>query len=172
MLLYYQQYHDTKDRIDELKESIISSGGSGSGSGGGISGKKLLELADASISGSGGGGGSSSIGIGDDSGPETDQIPTTTTPHTTTTTPTTTTTTTPTTTTTTTPTTTTTLNQLILEKKNLHAYLKSYEKDFNSKHGRPVQQHEDIQPVAAEYNRYKNLKQLISEEKLKVNSTI
>lgn len=48
---------------------------------------------------------------------------------------------------------------LIEEKKNLHAYLKAYEHDFHRQHGRAVMRHEDIQPVAQEYQRYKELKQ-------------
>jgi len=59
------------------------------------------------------------------------------------------------------------LEKLQLEKKNLHAYLKAYEIDFNSRHGRPVMQHEDILPVANEYSRYKSLKSLIDTEKSK-----
>eukprot|EP01038_Epipyxis_sp_PR26KG_P008715 gene8715-11776_t len=47
------------------------------------------------------------------------------------------------------------LEALHIEKKNLHAYLKVYERDFNRTHGRPVMRHEDIQPVAHEYQRYK-----------------
>ena len=47
------------------------------------------------------------------------------------------------------------------ERKNLHAYLKTYERDFNKIHGRPVMRHEDIQPVAHEYERYKQVKSLI-----------
>lgn len=51
------------------------------------------------------------------------------------------------------------------EKRNLHAYLKVYERDFNKLHGRPVMKHEDIQPVAHEYQRYKELKALIKDVK-------
>jgi hypothetical protein len=51
------------------------------------------------------------------------------------------------------------------EKKSLHAYLKAYERDFSRQHNRPVMRHEDIQPVASEYQRYKDLKQLVRERK-------
>jgi hypothetical protein len=47
------------------------------------------------------------------------------------------------------------LDLLLQEKKNLHAYLKVYERDFNRSHGRPVMKNEDILPVANEYQRYK-----------------
>jgi hypothetical protein len=47
------------------------------------------------------------------------------------------------------------LDALLLEKTNLHAFLKVYERDFNRQHGRPVMKQEDIQPVAHEYQRYK-----------------
>jgi len=54
---------------------------------------------------------------------------------------------------------------LLQEKKNLHAYLKVYERDFNRTHGRPVMKNEDILPVANEYQRYKELKTLIKDIK-------
>ena len=47
------------------------------------------------------------------------------------------------------------LEALQLEKRNLHSYLKVYERDFSRMHGRPVTKHADIQPVAHEYQRYK-----------------
>ncbi len=75
------------------------------------------------------------------------------------------------------------LEALQIEKRNLHAYLKGYERfvhhhltihpctryhyaltvyfgkklsrDFSRMHGRPVTKHADIQPVAHEYQRYK-----------------
>jgi hypothetical protein len=50
------------------------------------------------------------------------------------------------------------LELLLEEKRTLHAYLKTYERDFNRIHGRAVMKHEDIQPVADEYQRYKELK--------------
>jgi len=53
-----------------------------------------------------------------------------------------------------------------VEKRNLHAYLKVYERDFSRMHGRPVTKHADIQPVAHEYQRYKELKNLIRDKKL------
>lgn len=84
------------------------------------------------------------------------------------------------------------LDELQLEKKHLHEYLKVYERcvanlfsflyklksvfiimffycylysDFNRTHGRPVMKNEDILPVAAEYQRYKELKNLIKDLK-------
>merc|ERR1711871_1207729 len=50
------------------------------------------------------------------------------------------------------------LEALQEERRKLHAYLKTYERDFNKTHGRPVMRHEDIEPVAHEYERYKNVK--------------
>jgi len=58
------------------------------------------------------------------------------------------------------------LDALQSEKRNLHAHLKSYERDFNRIHGRPVMRQEDIQPVAHEYQRYKELKMAIREIQL------
>lgn len=60
------------------------------------------------------------------------------------------------------------LEALQMEKRNLHAYLKVYERDFSRLHGRPVTKHADIQPVAHEYQRYKELKSLIREKKMKL----
>jgi hypothetical protein len=57
------------------------------------------------------------------------------------------------------------LDALQEEKKTLHAYLKAYERDFSRMHNRPVMRHEDIQPVASEYQRYKDLKALVKERK-------
>jgi hypothetical protein len=37
------------------------------------------------------------------------------------------------------------LQDLHSEKKNLHMYLKAYERDFQRRHGRAVMKHEDIQ---------------------------
>jgi len=54
------------------------------------------------------------------------------------------------------------LESLQTEKRDLHAYLKAYERDFTRTHGRPVMKHEDIAPVNAEYDRYKELKQMLS----------
>jgi len=54
------------------------------------------------------------------------------------------------------------IEALLEERKNLHVYLKEYEKDFNRSNGRPVTCHEDIQPVAREYQRYKEIKNLIN----------
>lgn len=48
------------------------------------------------------------------------------------------------------------------EKRDLHCYLKAYERDFTQTHGRQVMKHEDIAPVAREYERYKELKLLLS----------
>ena len=57
------------------------------------------------------------------------------------------------------------LESLQTEKRDLHAYLKAYERDFTRTHGRPVMRHEDIAPVNAEYDRYKELKQMLSSMK-------
>jgi hypothetical protein len=57
------------------------------------------------------------------------------------------------------------VNALQEEKKKLHAYLKSYEREFSRTHNRPVMRHEDIQPVAGEYQRYKELKALVKARK-------
>ena len=51
------------------------------------------------------------------------------------------------------------------EKKNLHSYLKAYEKNFQSANQRPVTKQEDIAPVAEEYRRYKSLKTLLTQRK-------
>jgi hypothetical protein len=48
------------------------------------------------------------------------------------------------------------------EKRDLHCYLKAYERDFTQTHGRQVMKHDDIAPVAREYERYKELKLLLS----------
>jgi hypothetical protein len=55
--------------------------------------------------------------------------------------------------------------QLMEEKKNLHAYLKAYEKNFQTEHSRPVTKQDDIAPVAGEYRRYKALKSLLASRK-------
>ena len=52
-------------------------------------------------------------------------------------------------------------------KKDLHAFLKSYERDFSTRHGRPVMRHEDIHPVAHEYARYKDIKTAIKAHRIK-----
>jgi hypothetical protein len=49
------------------------------------------------------------------------------------------------------------------EKKQLHLYLKSYEKEFTKANGRPVIKHEDILPVSVQYQRYKELKTLLKD---------
>ena len=54
------------------------------------------------------------------------------------------------------------LESLQTEKRDLHAYLKAYERDFTRTHGRPVMKHEDIAAVAPEYERYKELKGILS----------
>ena len=54
------------------------------------------------------------------------------------------------------------LSTLQEEKRQLHLNLKSYEKDFVSRNGRPVTRTEDIAPVAQEYQRYKDLKSIIA----------
>ena len=55
--------------------------------------------------------------------------------------------------------------QLLEEKKNLHAYLKTYERNFQVEHQRPVTKQEDIAPVSGEYRRYKDLKGLLAQRK-------
>lgn len=50
------------------------------------------------------------------------------------------------------------LARLQEEKRSLHAYLKTYEREFQRTHGRQVMHNEDILPVAEEYRRYKDLK--------------
>jgi hypothetical protein len=57
-----------------------------------------------------------------------------------------------------------TLSQLNDEKRNLHLYLKSYEKTFQKTHNRQVIKQEDIAPVANEYQRYKMVKELLAEK--------
>eukprot|EP00624_Nannochloropsis_granulata_P003406 evm.model.NODE_27196_length_11030_cov_51.443245.1 len=47
---------------------------------------------------------------------------------------------------------------LILEKKRLHAYLRKFERAFQTKYGRRVQTAGDILPVEEEYTRYKRIK--------------
>ena len=59
------------------------------------------------------------------------------------------------------------LEALQMEKRNLHAYLKVYERDFSKLHGRPVMRQEDIQPVTHEYQRYKELKILLKDSSRK-----
>ena len=55
--------------------------------------------------------------------------------------------------------------RLLEEKKNLHAYLKTYERNFQAEHQRPVTKQEDIAPVSGEYRRYKDLKGLLAQRK-------
>lgn len=55
--------------------------------------------------------------------------------------------------------------QLMEEKKNLHAYLKTYERNFQTEHKRPVTKQDDIAPVSSEYHRYKTLKSLLAQRK-------
>jgi len=52
--------------------------------------------------------------------------------------------------------------QLHEEKRALHAQLKAYEKDFQAQHNRQVTRQDDIAPVAEEYRRYKEVKQLLA----------
>lgn len=56
-----------------------------------------------------------------------------------------------------------TLEEILQEKRNLHAYLKTYEKEFNRTNGRHVMHPDDIKPVAAEYQRYKELKRILKD---------
>jgi hypothetical protein len=60
-----------------------------------------------------------------------------------------------------------TLPQLNEEKRNLHGYLKAYEKTFQKTHNRQVTRQEDIAPVASEYARYKEVKQLLAARNIK-----
>eukprot|EP00602_Paraphysomonas_sp_CaronLab_P005252 CAMPEP_0185037660 /NCGR_PEP_ID=MMETSP1103-20130426/32388_1 /TAXON_ID=36769 /ORGANISM="Paraphysomonas bandaiensis, Strain Caron Lab Isolate" /LENGTH=723 /DNA_ID=CAMNT_0027575741 /DNA_START=151 /DNA_END=2322 /DNA_ORIENTATION=- len=55
------------------------------------------------------------------------------------------------------------VDALINEKKQLHAYLKTFEKEFNRVNGRHVMHPEDIKPVAEEYQRYKELKKILKD---------
>ena len=47
------------------------------------------------------------------------------------------------------------------EKRSLHTILRSYEKDFYSKHGRQVSSFDDIKPMASQYRHYKGIKNFI-----------
>jgi hypothetical protein len=47
------------------------------------------------------------------------------------------------------------------EKLRLHNLLRQYEKDFHKKNGRNVSSFNDIRPVSAQYQRYKELKKMI-----------
>jgi hypothetical protein len=40
--------------------------------------------------------------------------------------------------------------------------LLTYEEAFRAQHGRPIKFREDIRPVEAQYERYKNLKEVMS----------
>lgn len=51
-----------------------------------------------------------------------------------------------------------TLRGLKREKRRLQVRLRDYEDRFMSEHGRKVKYHRDIAPVAAEYRRYKEIK--------------
>lgn len=51
---------------------------------------------------------------------------------------------------------------LVKEKQALHTLLKEYEKNFQAKYHRAVFSHEDIVPVAREFERYQEVKQLLS----------
>lgn len=55
------------------------------------------------------------------------------------------------------------MNSLQEEKRALHLFLKSYEKEFTKANGRPVIKHEDILPVSVQYQRYKELKTLLKD---------
>lgn len=63
------------------------------------------------------------------------------------------------------------LESLMQEKKALHMHLKVFERNFLKKNSRPVTRSEDISPVAAEYQRYKEIKALISELKSSKKNT-
>lgn len=51
-----------------------------------------------------------------------------------------------------------TLKGLKREKRRLQVRLRDYEDKFMAEHGRKVKYHRDIAPVAAEYRRYKEIK--------------
>ena len=53
------------------------------------------------------------------------------------------------------------LEALKMEKNNLHQMLRSYEKEFYKTHNRQVNSYTDIQPVASQYRRYKDIKKAI-----------
>mmetsp|Transcript_11662 Transcript_11662/g.23534 ORF Transcript_11662/g.23534 Transcript_11662/m.23534 type:complete len:168 (+) Transcript_11662:73-576(+) len=55
----------------------------------------------------------------------------------------------------------TSFTTLAAEKRQLHEMLKRYEREFEDTHGRPVRTVEDIAVVQADYNRYKQIKQLL-----------
>lgn len=55
------------------------------------------------------------------------------------------------------------IEELQREKRTLHIILKAYERDFNQIHGRHVMKPEDIAPVAADYQRYKELKRRLKD---------
>jgi hypothetical protein len=54
------------------------------------------------------------------------------------------------------------LSALKAEKQTLHTMLRSYEKEFFREHRRQVSSFADIQPVASQYRRYKEIKKLIA----------
>jgi hypothetical protein len=54
------------------------------------------------------------------------------------------------------------LAALKTEKSQLHQMLRSYEKDFFREHNRQVSSFTDIQPVASQYRRYKDIKKSIA----------
>lgn len=54
------------------------------------------------------------------------------------------------------------LRDLDLEKTRLHEMLQRFEHDFERTHGRPVSTPADIAPVQTDYDRYKELKRLLS----------
>ena len=55
------------------------------------------------------------------------------------------------------------LARIRAEKKSLQLFLRDYERAFVAREGRPVQFLQDIQPVVAQYQRYKALKGLLRE---------
>lgn len=54
------------------------------------------------------------------------------------------------------------IEKLKKEKHDLHLFLKEYEVDFKEKHGRDVDSTSDIVAIAAEYQRYKEVKRRLS----------
>jgi hypothetical protein len=53
--------------------------------------------------------------------------------------------------------------KLFAEKKELQIKLNHFQQEFERQHGRKIMYEEDKAPIAAEYARYKQVKQLLSE---------
>ena len=66
------------------------------------------------------------------------------------------------------------MEKLRSEKNDLHAKLQAYEADFVANHGREVETHQDLEPVAQLYTRYLAVKKEVAQrnkEKLSTKST-